>query len=1199
MERDNSEDLKNLEEESFVTKVRSRVSGLFNSSISKIFGNQEKRESVIRRRENDDDIYECQPPCKKAKKPLGTSDIREDSNGTLNHLYSINSLNDASTIFTNLTEPVAGPSSGNNIDIRKSFPSITTPKKVSNEKDSDSGESTSGYSSMPRICSRELVRAVVEPNKTGNQSISKISLEKEVVHSTKRLFDNMTPERPNRSLFEESRLSPLAKHKSLSSRRPSTNTSNFSSPNFIDRTVTTSRIINSPFYNGPTVYGGASAYNSQDKLSESRKQQLKHSFIVKPVNKQNGNNPCTSLSKTARKILSALEQYSAPMMDAEKIPLPTKSEKKGMLSKYVGVNPYHLKDSRVSSNRELLVPSVPELLRMKQNQRFQDTTNKIRQIATSSKTSLNNDYKICDTNQQKHTNKMKTKVSSLRKKAPTIEIIEDIVLKPITFSLPENKLPKFDLVIPPPDSLNNVYTKKEDIKACVESTVAPSQKSEVEELKTRDYINQYTFAKPLVIAANRKSVVAINNFKFSEPLSKKVSSIEKDCNKQILITKSFELKETNINNDNTSTTNLKSQSSFNSVSNEKDLMQKFRAPEGSWNCSTCLITNKKDASKCIACETLRTNSNVKNDVSLNQMVDQWECTACLIKNNNSHIKCVVCSTPKVSKSSLKSNGFDIKKRDNETSKSNGHDYFKTKSDFGDKFKPSSDTWECQTCLVRNKSNVEKCVACESKKEGTMEVKLNSQLKSSTDTWECDTCLIRNKNDIKNCAACQTPKDKVFAPLDTKSMSKTSGKWECPTCMVQNDCNIKQCVCCETAKPGVTLINKNTVNMFNFGVNKTQFNFGIPKDVSETSSLPTTTSVNTSGVVVQSKSASSDASYGNKTSDEKGKSNENVDKVAPVTSFITPKCDSESVKPALAFKFGSSNTSTKLEGDNTNSNKNLLKSPSVQSDTKVSSFVSNSITPTTKSFITNIEPKVTTVNTFTFGTPKSVITDTVKSDNAGNGNVPHALNFADAKKSSIENKFPANNESKIPFMFEKNNVEPSISFGKTEKSEPSDKPLFTFGNHAPTKGFSFNSNSEVPKFNVEEMKPKGPAAFTFDKPKQDNIFDAAIPTNAKNGGFNFGNAPMSNNQAAGFSFGSAQKQPNLGQSSSGGFNFSSPIAPVGGFNFSAPTPAFDATIKPSFNFTGGTTPTFAATPTDAAGPAGVRKFRKAIRRTAHR
>lgn len=127
----------------------------------------------------------------------------------------------------------------------------------------------------------------------------------------------------NRTLFLERSLTPQP-NTSLSSRRPSFNASTFGSPKFIDRTLSTKRILNSPFYNGRTIYGGASAYGRKlGRTSNDLQSSLRNSVHIKPVNEKPLSDN-TALSKTARRILDTLEQYTTPVNDATKIPQPTK-----------------------------------------------------------------------------------------------------------------------------------------------------------------------------------------------------------------------------------------------------------------------------------------------------------------------------------------------------------------------------------------------------------------------------------------------------------------------------------------------------------------------------------------------------------------------------------------------------------------------------------------------------------------------------------------------------------------------------------------------------------------------------------------------------------------------------------------------------------------------------------------------------------
>lgn len=121
--------------QSFVTKVRSRVS----STFSKWFGNKAGGSSgaVVRQRPDDEDDDEeaehSQPPAKRPKLPS----------------YSDNSVFVSDN--NNFLNLMPGPSG---LQSRKPFDNTTL---LNGDKESDSGESTSGYSSMARITKSDNV----------------------------------------------------------------------------------------------------------------------------------------------------------------------------------------------------------------------------------------------------------------------------------------------------------------------------------------------------------------------------------------------------------------------------------------------------------------------------------------------------------------------------------------------------------------------------------------------------------------------------------------------------------------------------------------------------------------------------------------------------------------------------------------------------------------------------------------------------------------------------------------------------------------------------------------------------------------------------------------------------------------------------------------------------------------------------------
>eukprot|EP00105_Crassostrea_gigas_P005465 XP_011419085.1 PREDICTED: nuclear pore complex protein Nup50-like isoform X2 [Crassostrea gigas] len=91
------------------------------------------------------------------------------------------------------------------------------------------------------------------------------------------------------------------------------------------------------------------------------------------------------------------------------------------------------------------------------------------------------------------------------------------------------------------------------------------------------------------------------------------------------------------------------------------------------------------------------------------------------------------------------------------------------------FKPAPGSWTCGTCMIQNKGDVSKCVACQTSKPGAgasnsqttsaapalgskeTQPSLSTLFKPAPGSWTCDTCMIQNKGDVSKCVACQTSK----------------------------------------------------------------------------------------------------------------------------------------------------------------------------------------------------------------------------------------------------------------------------------------------------------------------------------------------------------------------------------------------------------------------------------------------------------
>ncbi|NXK07127.1 NU153 protein, partial [Herpetotheres cachinnans] len=163
---------------------------------------------------------------------------------------------------------------------------------------------------------------------------------------------------------------------------------------------------------------------------------------------------------------------------------------------------------------------------------------------------------------------------------------------------------------------------------------------------------------------------------------------------------------------------------------------KFKTPPNTWDCDTCLVQNKPEATKCIACETPKpgtgvmpaltlpvvtdnsvtvTSSSTSTDTAVtlgfgdkfNKPKGSWDCAVCLVSNKAEDSKCVACQSEKP--------GFSVP-----VTSSSVSTFSASSGGFLDldKFKKPEGSWDCEVCLVQNKAEATKCVACENAKPGT-------------------------------------------------------------------------------------------------------------------------------------------------------------------------------------------------------------------------------------------------------------------------------------------------------------------------------------------------------------------------------------------------------------------------------------------------------------------------------------------------
>lgn len=149
--------------QSFVKKVSSRVSG-FIPSFSKWFSREESKSTIRYRDEEEDEDpnFSIQPPSKKLKLP--SEPTFKYNNFTLS---SLSTPIAESSRHDHFAEPIAGPSGvkSRKLVLSSSRDQSARQAITNGDNNSDSGDSTSGYSSMARIGSKERIPQNVEKTK--------------------------------------------------------------------------------------------------------------------------------------------------------------------------------------------------------------------------------------------------------------------------------------------------------------------------------------------------------------------------------------------------------------------------------------------------------------------------------------------------------------------------------------------------------------------------------------------------------------------------------------------------------------------------------------------------------------------------------------------------------------------------------------------------------------------------------------------------------------------------------------------------------------------------------------------------------------------------------------------------------------------------------------------------------------------------
>ncbi|XP_043830940.1 nuclear pore complex protein Nup153 isoform X2 [Dromiciops gliroides] len=536
---------------------------------------------------------------------------------------------------------------------------------------------------------------------------------------------------------------------------------------------------------------------------------------------------------------------------------------------------------------------------------------------------------------------------------------------------------------------------------------------------------------------------------------------------------------------------------------------KFKPAVGTWDCDTCLVQNKPEATKCVACETPKPGTGVKQTLTLP------------VASENA-------VTPTPSSSS-----------------------YTTVTDtlgFGDKFKKPKDSWECIVCFVLNKGEDSKCVACTSEKPGGSSVPVP----------------------CSNTTSVSMPSG-GFLGLD--KFKKPEGSWDCKICLVQNKADDTKCVACENAKPGTKSEFRGFgTPSSSSDPGAPSFKFGIPASTSESSQAVASTGSFKFGeqggfkLGMSSDSASSnpmsggfkfskpvgDFKFGVSSSDCNSEENKKDSKNDSNFNFGVPSGLSNP-SPSASFQFGSTNPGPQEKKEEL--------STSTTAGFTFGTSVTASLTPAADTVTMTPSENKPGVGGFSFGSTETkniaVTPFAFKKPEENKEETPAAKGGGGFNFGCVESAcLPSTSVFGLGRTEEKQQ-EPvtsatSLVFGKkADNEEPKSQQVFSFGNSEQTKDEStakraFSFNMTKPVENQTEQSAKVPFAFgtqtstAADQGTSKTVFDflssnssnsnVTPPTTSASGSLFGGVTSSSNPTVAAFMFGQAS---NTGTSSAFG------------------------------------------------------------------
>ncbi|KAG9337776.1 hypothetical protein JZ751_028275 [Albula glossodonta] len=986
--------------------------------------------------------------------------------------------------------------------------------------------------------------------------------------------------------------------------------------------LNSSKLGDSPFYPGKTTYGGSSATRSGARVRADTPYQAPVRRQIKA--KGAASQPCGVTSLTARRILQSLERMSSPLADAKRIPSPCSLALPTALNRTdMGITHPQSKrkklDNQLPPVQKLVTPSTPPVggnrsisfrasltpftnlsgLQDRRNSKDRPTrqSTQTTEAAVLPVESTSGLYPMSSTPAANGTDsrgsggKMRRErsVRASTKPAPEDEVVEAPDLPPISLPISGSSLPTFNFSSPPAQS---------SITASTPAVSSTPLTNKVQPAATSPPCAPFTFSSPIV-KATEPSVLPLSpssGFTFSAPVAKPGLS---DFNGKAA----------------PAATQVKPLSAADSQAKMNEEFEGPFQPAKTLKSGSVLdilrgpgFSSSSPASTSLPVKTPPTTLALSSD-SASESSSKFKPAAGSWNYDTGDTVCLDTRVACTDSSSSSSSEPDTKPAPAPPSQTGP-----PPSGFGTLFAPPTGSWECDTCLVQNKAEASKCVACETPKPGTgvkpaltlpafteapaASTPSNSNSSSATTattnalssgfigfgdkfkkpegSWECDACMLENKAQDSKCVSCQTAKPGAApappaAPETQRGLvgfgdkfKKPEGAWECDVCCVQNKADALQCVACQSNKPGAKVEPKG------FGA----------------SSLSTSASTFTFGIQSSSSSSSSTdpapaSSGGFKFGDQGGFKFGNTSSggfgggfkfgaSSSSSSTEDEKSKSQSEGSGGGFKFGIGAGIVFGSGSTESADQSQSKAPKAESSAAPAKTEESTFAPVAPAFAFSA-PKDKPETTEPAPGPATTDTATVASAPApfSFGKLPEAKPLASQSQGGFTFGKPAEKDPEAPTpaptltsLAPAPTPAPTFSFRKVEdKAEAAAAAPASFRfsaakeaeNPAPASGFSF-SKPDPPK---EEPKP----VFSFGKPAE-----KTDTTETPKPSFNFGGAAADAAAAAkpafGFMAGSASSAtaPPAGLFGSGSSTTSAPApAPSNTFMFgqgasSEPAPA---------------------------------------------